>query len=244
MPKQLALVIDLNTCVGCHACGAICKSWNTSGQFGPLTDDNPYGKDVTGVWFNRIQTYEVGEYPDVEVVHFPKSCMHCVDAPCVPVCPTNATYKRAEDGVVLVNYNDCIGCKYCSWACPYGCREFDHHDGVMKKCTLCVDRIYDESLPEEERIPACVLACPAKARTFGDINDPKSEASHAIRERMGYRLMPETAANPANHYLPRRKAHVAIDLDQITVKKQKAIATTRKKAGPGETMIEDFGIGG
>ncbi|MBI4688456.1 MAG: 4Fe-4S dicluster domain-containing protein, partial [Nitrospirae bacterium] len=171
---QLALVIDLNKCVGCHACAVNCKSWNTGGEFGPLTDKDPYGKEPCGVWFNRVQTYEIGKFPNTEVINMPKSCMHCRNAPCVEACPTGASYKR-EDGVVLVDYKKCIGCKYCSWACPYGTREFDEHEGVMKKCTLCADRIYNENLPEEERKPACVLSCPTRARVFGDIDDPQSE---------------------------------------------------------------------
>ena len=90
-----------------------------------------------------------GSIPHSETLHFPKSCLHCEDPPCVPVCPTGASYKRKEDGIVLVDYDKCIGCKYCSWACPYGAREFDEKQKVMKKCTLCVDRIYDQSLPEK-----------------------------------------------------------------------------------------------
>ena len=113
MSKQLALVIDLNVCVGCHACVTSCKEWNTQGAAGPLTDQNPYGADPTGTFFNRVQTFEVGEYPKTETVLFPKSCLHCEDPPCVPVCPTGASYKRAEDGIVLVDYDKCIGCKYC-----------------------------------------------------------------------------------------------------------------------------------
>ena len=122
----------------------------------------------------------------------------------MPVCPTGASYKRAEDGIVLVDYDKCIGCGYCAWACPYGARELDTGQKVMKKCTLCVDRIYDASLPERDRKPACVLACPTNARLFGDIHDPTSEAAKAIRERDGYALMPEWETRPANHYLPKK----------------------------------------
>jgi Fe-S-cluster-containing dehydrogenase component len=202
---QLALVIDLNVCVGCHACVTSCKQWNTSGTAGPLADVDPYGKDPTGAFFNRVQTFEVGEYPNTQTVHFPKSCLHCEDPPCVPVCPTGASYKRAEDGIVLVDYDKCIGCKYCSWACPYGVRELDEKRRVMTKCTLCVDRIYDTSLSERDRQPSCVLACPTGARLFGDVHDPASGVATAIRERGGYPLMPEQGTRPANHYLPRRK---------------------------------------
>ena len=212
---QLALVIDLNVCVGCHACVTSCKQWNTSGAAGSMSDDNPYAAEPTGTFFNRVQTFEVGEFPHTETVHFPKSCLHCEDAPCVPVCPTGASHKREEDGIVLVDYDKCIGCGYCSWACPYGARELDAHEKVMKKCTLCVDRIYDESLPEAERQPACVLSCPTSARLYGDVHDPNSEVSVAIREQGGYALMPEWGTQPANHYLPRRKTKKHYHEDEL-----------------------------
>ena len=212
---QLALVIDLNVCVGCHACVTSCKQWNTSGTAGPLADFNPYGKDPTGTFFNRVQTFEVGEYPNTQTVHFPKSCLHCEDPPCVPVCPTGASYKRPEDGIVLVEVDKCIGCKYCAWACPYGVRELDEKRKVMTKCTLCVDRIHDAALPERERKPACVLACPTSARLFGDIHDPESVVSTAIRENAGYALMPEWGTHPSNHYLPRRKTPMHIHEDEL-----------------------------
>ena len=123
--------------------------------------------------------------------------MHCEDPPCVPVCPTGASYKRAEDGIVLVDYDKCIGCKYCAWACPYGVRELDEQSKVMTKCTLCVDRIHrHQALPEAERKPACVMACPTNARLFGDVHDPASEVSRAIAERGGYTLMPELGTQP------------------------------------------------
>jgi sulfite dehydrogenase (quinone) subunit SoeB len=207
---QLALVIDLNVCVGCHACVTSCKEWNTSGVAGSLSDENPHGADPSGTFFNRVQTYEVGEFPDTQTVHFPKSCLHCEDPPCVPVCPTGASYKRKSDGLVLIDYDKCIGCNYCSWACPYGVRELDENQKVMKKCTMCVDRINDTSLAETQRKPACVLACPTNARLYGDIHDPESIVSKAIRENGGYQLMPEWDTKPANHYLPRRSAS-AID---------------------------------
>ncbi|QGZ57445.1 4Fe-4S dicluster domain-containing protein [Paraburkholderia acidiphila] len=202
---QMALVIDLNVCVGCHACVTSCKEWNTSGQAGSLSDVRPYDADPSGTFFNRVQTYEAGEFPNSDTIHFPKSCLHCEDPPCVPVCPTGASFKRKEDGLVLVDYDKCIGCKYCSWACPYGARELDEARKEMTKCTLCADRIYNEALPERDRKPACVLACPTSARIFGDIHDPESDASKAIQARGGYQLMPEWGTKPSNHYLPRVK---------------------------------------
>jgi Fe-S-cluster-containing dehydrogenase component len=131
------------------------------------------------------------------------------------VCPTGASYKRAEDGIVLVDYDKCIGCKYCAWACPYGVRELDEKQKVMKKCTLCVDRIHDASLAPGDRKPACVMACPTSARLFGDIHDPDSEVSQAIRERGGYALMPEWGTHPANHYLPRQRMKPRVETDQL-----------------------------
>lgn len=210
---QLALVIDLNVCVGCHACVTSCKQWNTSGSAGPLSDLNTDGADPSGSFFNRVLSFEVGEFPNTQTVHFPKSCLHCEDPPCVPVCPTGASYKRQQDGIVLVDYDKCIGCSYCAWACPYGVRELDAQRQVMTKCTLCVDRLEDRSLPVAERRPACVMACPTNARLFGNVHDPESEVSVAIRERGGYALMPELGTQPANHYLPRRRtdAHTAAD---------------------------------
>jgi len=201
---RLGLVIDLDVCVGCHACAVACKQWNSSGTTGPLTDYDPYGADPSGVWFNRIRSFEVGEYPQSKTVNFPMSCMHCETAECVTVCPTGASYKRPEDGIVLVDQDKCMGCNYCAWACPYGARELDQASGTMKKCTLCVDRIYDEVLPEAERQPACVLTCPTRARYFGDLDDPDSAVSTVVRERGGFQSMPELGYNPTNHYLPPR----------------------------------------
>jgi sulfite dehydrogenase (quinone) subunit SoeB len=237
---QLALVIDLNVCVGCHACVTSCKEWNTSGSAGPLPDMNAYGAEYLGTFFNRVQTFEVGCYPDTETVHFPKSCLHCEDPPCVPVCPTGASHKRASDGIVLVHYDKCIGCKYCSWACPYGAREIDPKGRIMKKCTLCVDRIYDTSLEPQDRKPACVMACPTSARLFGDIHDPQSEVSRAIREEGGYALMPEWGTHPANHYLPRRKTHLHIHDDELE-RADNPLKVDRKQPRPakGEPTLDD-----
>ncbi len=204
-PRQLGLVIDLDTCVGCHACAVNCKEWNTGGTSGPLTDIDPYGADAAGVWFNRIHSFEAGEGQHSRTVHFPKSCLHCAEPACVTVCPTGASYKRAEDGIVLINPDTCIGCKLCSWACPYGAREYDYDGGTMKKCTLCIDRIYNENLEEIDRVPACVSTCPASARHYGDLADPNSHVAKLVAERGGFDLMPEMGYRPTNKYLPPRQ---------------------------------------
>ena len=207
--KALGLVIDLDICVGCHACAINCKQWNSGGHAAPLPDDNPYGKDPSGVWFNRVHTFEAGTGAQSRTVHFPRSCLHCEEPACVTVCPTGASYKRAADGIVLVDEDKCIGCKLCSWACPYGAREYDADDGVMKKCTLCIDRIYNENLAEVERVPACVSTCPVSARHFGDLADPDSAVSKLVAERGGYDLMPEMGYKPTNKYLPPRAMNKA-----------------------------------
>jgi len=229
--RKLGLVIDLDICVGCHACAVACKSWNEQGQFGPLPDESPYGRDPMGVWFNRVHTYEVeagnplppdGAYasrlstprPAADArsgttaapitVHFPRSCLHCEQPDCVTVCPTGASYKRPDDGIVLIDETKCIGCKLCSWACPYGAREYSEVRGVMQKCTLCVDRIYNQNLEPADRQPACVLACPTRARHFGDLGDHDSPVSQLVAERGGFALQPELGYLPVNRYLPPR----------------------------------------
>lgn len=209
--KKLGLAIDLDVCVGCHACVVNCKEWNTGGAGSALSDQTPFGKSASGTWLNRIHSYEYQDNAGCDqTTYFPKSCLHCENAACVTVCPTGASFKRQEDGIVLVDEDKCIGCGLCAWACPYGARELDQDAGVMKKCTLCVDRIYDESLDEEERQPACVRTCPSKARHFGDLNDPKSDISQFVAKRDSANLMDELGYQPTNKYLlPQKKSVIS-----------------------------------
>jgi Fe-S-cluster-containing dehydrogenase component len=210
--RKLGLVIDLDTCVGCQACVTACKGWNDQGHGAPLADIDPYGAEPYGTFLNRVHSYEVQPADlGAQIVNFPRSCLHCEAAPCVTVCPTGASYKRADDGIVLVNEDACIGCGLCAWACPYGARELDPRAGVMKKCTLCADRIYNGNLPEEDREPACVRTCPTGARHFGDLGDPDSAVSRLVAERGGYDLMPEQGTKPVNKYLPPRRKDAPAD---------------------------------
>ncbi|HMO09301.1 MAG TPA: 4Fe-4S dicluster domain-containing protein [Paracoccaceae bacterium] len=206
--RSLGLVIDLDTCVGCQACVTACKGWNdrdTGTGAGRLSDQDPYGADPSGTFLNRVHSYEIlPEAGPAMVVNFPRSCLHCRDAPCVTVCPTGASHKRAGDGIVLVSEDACIGCGLCAWACPYGARELDAAHGVMKKCTLCEDRIDNPALAEEDRIPACVRTCPTGARHFGDLADPGSAVSRLVADRGGIDLMPDLGTRPVNKYLPPR----------------------------------------
>ena len=179
--KKLGLVIDLDTCVGCQACATSCKEWNAGGYSAPLTDQDAHGSDPHGAWLNRVHSYEVGAGAGkaAPCISRARACIarrRPASPSARPAHPTSAP----SDGIVLVNPDTCIGCKLCSWACPYGAREYDYDDGVMKKCTLCVDRIYNETFAPEDRIPACVRACPTGARHFGDLGDPDSAVSQLV----------------------------------------------------------------
>jgi Fe-S-cluster-containing dehydrogenase component len=141
-------------------------------------------------------------------------CNHCQEPPCLRICPTGATYQR-EDGVVLIDYNKCAGCKACVTACPYGSRFYvdeirsyfgiltpyeevgyqKHQKGVTEKCTFCVDRV-DKGLE-----PACVETCPTSCRHFGDLDDPNSEVSQLLRARLSFQLLPDLATQPSVYYL-------------------------------------------
>jgi Fe-S-cluster-containing dehydrogenase component len=120
-------------------------------------------------------------------------------------------------------------------------RELDEKRKVMTKCTLCVDRIYDQSLSPRDRQPSCVLACPTGARLFGDIHDPASPAATAIRERGGYPLMPEQGTRPANHYLPRRRTERKVREEDLVRADNplKVDGALPRAAGPGDAT-EDF----
>jgi Fe-S-cluster-containing dehydrogenase component len=122
----------------------------------------------------RYDELESGTYPHVYAEQIPLQCQHCEDAPCVAVCPTGASYVNA-DGVVLVDRERCIGCKYCMTACPYNARIQDHETGEVEKCRFCV-LTDDGQVPE----PACVGTCVTGARIFGDLDDPSSDLSKAI----------------------------------------------------------------
>ena len=144
--RKLGLVIDLDTCVGCHACAVSCKEWNAGGIAGPLTDERPYGKDPSGVWFNRVHSYDLAATADqpASTLHFPRSCLHCETPACVTVCPTGASYKRAEDGIVLVDEDKCIGCKLCYYSCPDDCIQITDKKAIIdydycKGCLICLN---------------------------------------------------------------------------------------------------------
>ena len=154
-----AIVVDLDRCIGCHGCEIACKNENNI---------------ALGEYWNKVvERGPFGEYPDLEMYFLPTMCQQCQDAPCVNVCPTGASYRDA-DGMVLVDKEKCIGCKYCMMACPYGVRSWSPSEHEVEKCTLCGQLT---SVGEE---PKCVAACCASARFYGDLDDPNSDASKAL----------------------------------------------------------------
>lgn len=206
---RLGMVIDLKRCYGCFACVTACKTENYT---------------PPGVFWARVLKGETGEFPNTVRQALPVLCFQCEDPSCKTVCPTGATYQD-PDGVVRVDKNKCIGCNYCKMACPYGARymvekwesyfpeglplsEYEEYSkerwieksglGVSTKCDFCVER------REKGLEPACVVACPAKARIFGDLDDPDSEPSKLIRSHRGYVLNPEHGNKPKVYYLPIR----------------------------------------
>ncbi|HIH45036.1 MAG TPA: 4Fe-4S dicluster domain-containing protein [Candidatus Methanoperedenaceae archaeon] len=184
--KRLAMVIDLRKCIGCHACSIACKQENET----PLK-----------VFRSWVKQLEKGRYPNVRTYNLPRLCNHCDKPPCVIVCPVRATFKR-EDGAVLVDSNVCIGCKACIGACPYDARFINLKrtkpiigNGTADKCTFCAHRVDNGALP------ACVLACMTKARTFGDLNDPESEVSKLVSLNSVQTLKPELGTDPMVFYI-------------------------------------------
>ncbi|GIK54721.1 MAG: 4Fe-4S ferredoxin [Chloroflexota bacterium] len=207
---QWAMVIDLNRCVGCGDCQLACQARN----------DTAPGAS----WVRMVESGELNGKP----INVPVPCMHCQEAPCVSVCPVKATYKRA-DGIVVMDYDRCIGCRYCQLACSYGARTFNWQEftgenpavpewgepeiprrprGVVEKCSFCVQRI-DRGLAEglipgvdPQATPACVVACPRKARYFGDLNDPDSPVSQVLKNHQAVQLRRDLGTDPRVYYLP------------------------------------------
>jgi molybdopterin-containing oxidoreductase family iron-sulfur binding subunit len=181
-PVRWGMIVDLKKCVGCKACTVACKAENHT---------------PPGVTYNMVMEEEIGKYPDVRRQFLFKPCMQCNNSSCTLVCPTGATYHR-EDGIVAIDYDKCIGCRYCIAACPYGSRQFDYGEnyhnvftafedmpspeygenrkrkngkspvGNVRKCTFCVHRL------KKDLSPACSETCMGKAIHFGNLNDPNA----------------------------------------------------------------------
>jgi len=164
MPQKnhYAFVIDVSRCIDCRACLVACSVQHNV----PLQH--------TRIWVHDQGVQ--GEWPNLSRAFVPYNCMHCDNPPCTDVCVSGATYKEKTTGLVLVDQEACIGCGYCVEACPYGVRYIDQERGVVDKCNACIDRL------EVGLEPACVSTCVGKSRLFGDLNDPNSEVSIAMRE--------------------------------------------------------------
>ncbi len=210
--RKWIMVIDLERCVGCSACTIACKAENHT---------------PPGVVYNPVLEGEVGEYPNVRRVFMPRPCQQCDDPPCTSVCPVNATWKR-EDGIVVIDYDACIGCRYCLAACPYGARYFDFGDRYTDDTPS--RQPYEEAPgPEYGKewtrdsdgspvgnarkcqfcihrleagmLPACVTTCIGGAMHFGDKNDPESLVHEMIGSPRVRRLKEELGTDPKVYYL-------------------------------------------
>ncbi len=153
--SQLGWKIDLTKCIGCHTCSIACKAENnTYPQSSPLLMK---GMDVEKVDWRVVIEKESGSYPTPSRDFITMSCNHCNEPSCLKSCPVGAISKRPEDGVVLIDQDKCIGCRYCVWSCPYGAPKFNFTSGKVEKCTLCAHRL------AEGLEPACVTACVGRA---------------------------------------------------------------------------------
>lgn len=209
---RYAMVIDLKKCVACHACNIACKLENATRP---------------GSLWSRMESVEVGKYPNAKRIFMPMQCMHCSNPPCVRVCPTKASQQR-EDGIVFVDDEKCMGCKYCMLACPYGSRFYiaDEHGyyeeltpfekigygkhpvGTVGKCDFCKDRI-DAGVAkglkpgiDKDAIPQCVVTCPPGARYFGDLDDPSNTVSKLVSSGKAFRFLSELGTEPNIFYMP------------------------------------------
>ncbi len=174
------MLIDLRRCIGCHACSVACKA-----EF-----DVPLG-----VFRSWVEYAEKGDFPNVRRSFLPRLCNHCNNPPCVGVCPTGATWKREEDGIVVIDPDLCIGCKYCILACPYDARFINPVTGSADKCDFCLHRV------EQGLVPSCVNTCIGGARIFGDLNDPESEISRMIATNPVTVIRPEQGTVPNVFYI-------------------------------------------
>ena len=188
------MLIDTTQCkTGCNDCVTACNRENGLSGATSATDSQ---------WIRKIEIKDVSSGRELSL---PMMCQHCEHPPCVDVCPTTASFKRA-DGIVLVDKHRCIGCRYCMMACPYKARSFVHeplHDqnpdvprgkGTVESCTLCVHRI-DQGLQ-----PACAEACTNKAILFGDLNDAESEIAKKVRSVASVQVRADLRLNPGIRY--------------------------------------------
>jgi molybdopterin-containing oxidoreductase family iron-sulfur binding subunit len=210
--------LDISRCIGCRRCVYACVKENNQSRQAPqihwirvLQMEKEHGVDLA---HSEIY-YDPATVPQPGKFYFPVQCQQCRNPPCVKACPTQATWKE-KDGIVVVDYDWCIGCRCCMAACPYGARHFnlaeptlpaeelnpDQHylgnrprqKGVVEKCTFCIQR------SREGRYPACVEVCPVGARKFGNLLDPESEIRRVMETKRVLIFKEELATHPQFYY--------------------------------------------
>ena len=184
---QKGFVFNLNKCTGCNACQIACSIENEVGL--PLN-------------WRQVNTFNEPRHPEISYFHLSTACNHCLDPPCLKYCPALAIFKDQNTGAVIIDQDLCIGCKYCSWVCPYDAPTFNSSTKMMEKCTFCLHRL------EEDLLPACVTLCPTTALQMADhqkdiLIDPisgftKSEIKPAIKfiPLRGDQQLPEISELP------------------------------------------------
>ncbi|MFI0406506.1 4Fe-4S dicluster domain-containing protein [Actinomadura sp. 3N508] len=192
---RFGMLIDLNTCIGCHACSVACKN-----EF-----DVPLG-----VFRDTVLYVEDGQYPNATRHFIPVLCNHCEDAPCLTACPTEAI-TRLPNGEVVIDEGDCNLNRFCMSACPYGAIYEDPQTNTAAKCTLCEHRT---SLGSQ---PACVEACPTQCRIFGDLDDENSAIATKIRDNPTDVWKPEAGTQPRVSYIDPKRALPLIAVNGVQV---------------------------
>ena len=195
--QRWGLLIDSTKCADCDVCVTACHEEN-----GVTSNGRP---ETDAQWIRKVG---LRDKRTGFAQTLPLMCQHCEDAPCVDVCPTGASFKRA-DGIVLVDKHTCIGCRYCVMACPFSARSFIHEPvtgqkpdvprgkGTVESCTLCVHRV------DRGEAPACVEACNkdgGKAMVFGDLNDSSSEIYQRLRTEASSQIRADLALNTGVRY--------------------------------------------
>ena len=210
--------LDLSRCIGCRKCVYACVKENNQSRTPQVHWITVLRFQKGEKWIdleNAEKYYDPKNVPEEGSFYMPVQCQQCEDPPCVKVCPTQATWKE-PDGIVVIDYNWCIGCRYCMAACPYGARRFNwarpgiepgevnpethylgnrpRYKGVVEKCTFCVQRT------RAGKYPACVEACPVGARKFGNLLDPSSEIRYLIENKRVFRLKEDLNTEPKFFY--------------------------------------------